>query len=77
MPTPSDERAKVFIMLILGWIVWVIAASTAFGFICHMRADAKKEQPIHILMIFQVLLMLSSVAAMLIRLTPKPTRSCD
>ena len=46
-------------MLILGWVVWVIAASIACGGICYMRADAKKEQPIHILMVFQVLLMLS------------------
>jgi hypothetical protein len=53
-------------MLILGWVVWVIAASIACGGICYMRADAKKEQPIHILMVFQVLLMLSSVAAFII-----------
>ena len=53
-------------MLIFEWIVWVISASIAFGFICHMRADAKKVQPIHILMVFHVLLMLSSVAAFII-----------
>lgn len=39
---------------------------TAFGFISHMRAEAKKEQPIHILMVFQILLILSSVAAFII-----------
>lgn len=49
--------------MIFGWIVWTIAAATAFGFISCMRADAKKEQPIHILMVFQVVLMVFCVTA--------------
>jgi hypothetical protein len=48
-------------MLILGWIVWAIAASIAVGFIFCMRGDAKKEQPIHILQVFQTVLMISIV----------------
>ena len=50
-------------MLILGWIVWAVAAAIAFSFVGNMRADAKKEEPIHILMVFQVVLMVSCVVA--------------
>ena len=50
-------------MVILGWIVWGIAAVVAFGSVSYMRGEAKKHQPIHMLAVFQGALMLSSVGA--------------
>lgn len=48
---------------ILVWIVWGVAAVVAFGSVSYMRAEARKDQPIHILLVFQGVLMLSSVGA--------------
>lgn len=48
---------------ILDWIVWGVAAVVAVGSVSYMRAEAKKDQPIHILSVFQGALMLSSVGA--------------
>lgn len=51
-------------MMVLGWIVWSISAAVAFGYVLSIRSEFKNgTQPIHILLVFQGVLMLSSVGA--------------
>jgi hypothetical protein len=51
------------VLYISGWIVWGIAAVVAFSSVSYMRGEAKKNKPIHMLAVFQGVLMLSTVGA--------------